>query len=166
MPEATSSMVNTRKRVEVSKNYSAVFCTSILLSLPNVMAIYQKQIHASLFLNITILDWETTFFEFHIYTRGYPIPARYQTGTIFYPRVQLRAGTTSTRGYGRGRVFIIPDPNPTCCHPYLPRVATCDPRHDGAWGKPTMVTSSKVLEASTAFLKGMASTIPKINFVV
>jgi hypothetical protein len=40
--------------------------------------------------------------------------------TIFYPRVQLRAGMTNTREYGRERVFIIPSPNPTRCHPYSP----------------------------------------------
>jgi hypothetical protein len=39
------------------------------------------------------------------------------TGTTFYLRVQLRVGMANTRGYGRGRVFIIPDPNPIRCHP-------------------------------------------------
>jgi hypothetical protein len=93
MPAATSSMVNTRKRVEVYKNHSAVFCTSILL----VMAIYQKQISASLFLNITILDWEMTFLSL-IY---------------IYPRVpdtrQVRARVQFfTRGYSCGRVWLVP----------------------------------------------------------
>jgi hypothetical protein len=40
------------------------------------------------------------------------------TGTSFYPRVQLRPGMANTHGYVRGRVFIIPNPNLTRCHPY------------------------------------------------
>jgi hypothetical protein len=48
-----------------------------------------------------------------------PAGTRYPTVTgtsiIFYPRIQLRAGMgmANTCGYGRRRVFIIPDPNPT-----------------------------------------------------
>jgi hypothetical protein len=45
-----------------------------------------------------------------------PIPDGYAYN--FYPRVQLRAGMANTRGYCRGQVFFIPDPNPTRCHPY------------------------------------------------
>ena len=57
---------------------------------------------------------------------GYPISARYpmgtSTGTKFYPRVESWADMDNPRGYGRGRVFTLPDPNPTHCHPYLAHV--------------------------------------------
>jgi hypothetical protein len=80
------------------------------------MAIYHKQISASLFLNITILDWEMTFLSLIYIPAGTRYPTGTGTGTIFYPRVQLRAGMASTRWYSRVRIFIIPDPNPTRCH--------------------------------------------------
>jgi hypothetical protein len=54
------------------------------------------------------------FLEIYIYPRvpdTRPIPDGY--GYNFLPRVQLRAGMANTRGYGRMRVFIKPDPNST-----------------------------------------------------
>jgi hypothetical protein len=40
------------------------------------------------------------------------------TGTKFYPRVESWADMDNPCGYGRGRVFTLPDPNPTHCHAF------------------------------------------------
>jgi hypothetical protein len=46
-----------------------------------------------------------------------PTGTRYLMGTGTGTKLYPRAGMTNPRGYGCGRVFVIPDPNLTRCHP-------------------------------------------------
>jgi hypothetical protein len=39
-------------------------------------------------------------------------------GTNFYPRVRVRVRISTRSLFVDGRVIALPDPNPTCCHPY------------------------------------------------
>jgi hypothetical protein len=50
---------------------------------------------------------------------GYLIPARnlMGTGMNFYPRVWVQVRISTRRLFTDGRVIILPDPNPTRCHP-------------------------------------------------
>jgi hypothetical protein len=38
------------------------------------------------------------------------------TGMSFYPQVRVQISTCNL--FAGGRVIALPDPNPTCCHPY------------------------------------------------
>jgi hypothetical protein len=50
---------------------------------------------------------------------GYPIPTRNPMGTgmNFYPQVWVRVRISTRSLFVDGRVIILPDPNPTRCHP-------------------------------------------------
>jgi hypothetical protein len=54
---------------------------------------------------------------------GYPIPARNPTGMgtgmNFYPWVWVRVQISTHSLFAGGWVIVVPDPNPTRCHPYL-----------------------------------------------
>jgi hypothetical protein len=51
---------------------------------------------------------------------GYPIPVRNSTdtGMNFYPRVWVRVQISTRNLFAGGQVIVLPDPNPTRCHPY------------------------------------------------
>jgi hypothetical protein len=52
---------------------------------------------------------------------GYPIPAQNPmgmgTGMNFYPRVRVWVQIFTRSLFADGRVIVLPDPNPTRCHP-------------------------------------------------
>jgi hypothetical protein len=64
------------------------------------------------FLLVMIIFSGIFLYIIYIYINTRPIPDGYGHG------YKLRPGMANTHGYVRGRVFIIPDPNLTRCHPY------------------------------------------------
>jgi hypothetical protein len=62
---------------------------------------------------------------------GYPIPARNPmgmgTGMNFYPRVRVWVQISTRSLFTGGRVIALPNPNLTCCHPYIYSIVTSPP---------------------------------------